>query len=272
MEKRMETEITTVDPAGHQVPTERLSAAQEAMVLAGQYEARIQNNNLKIAAMEEQKQGVIQRIATLLSALGVQEDVARVKHWWSKWMLRISTPLMWAVSFAVVYIALEPSFYTRKLWAGVIASAGAVSSLLAVETILYCLYKVLTPRHTALFNAIVTLVMVASLFGGMMHLAQARAALMKLQNCSESVSVIDDSESKGCSDDEIRKIREEIDKKNKRGMLLLAVGYEWMVGFFIFRAGRSFLRYRPVVNCFKEQNRLDQNILQCRQENVSLGA
>jgi hypothetical protein len=234
------------------------SILQDALLLQQRGEVATKKARRELAEFQQNEQAACKRIATLLSMLGIPEDVARVRYWWSRWCLGFGAPLMGFISFATVYVILEVSYYVQKLWAGVISAGAAVSALIGVELLLEGLHKVLAPRHTAIFNAIVTLLMVASFFGGLMHLAQARGLVMTVQSYSQSDSVIE-QEDKG-PDVDLAKLRQRIDSLNRRGMLLIALGYEWLVGFFVFRARKAFLRYKPLANAFRDREKAHEGV------------
>jgi len=237
-----------------------------------QQQAEINKNREKLRYWEEKKQDAERRKNALLNNLGVPVDVATVIYRWNLWGLLFAIPLMAGVTFAVTYIALLPSFYARKLWAAVIASAAAISAVIGVELFLHGLERVLAQRYRQLFNAIVTILMVACLFGGMMQLAQARALQMKLQSCETESVLEDESKAATGSDVDIDDIKKRIDRLNRRGMILLAVSFDWLFGLYVFRARKNYLTFKPLMNALRDEGKAENKIQKLRVKNAGMGA
>jgi hypothetical protein len=224
-------------------------------------------NQEEINQLEEKKRAIENDLQIEKRKSGhISEERARNEHRRARWRYYLSIPLG-ALSGILIYDSLAPSFYGHEYFALAVAIGAAILLIVGAELLLDCLGRSLTHRQMNIFIILTTLLMFTSALGGAIFFHKSRALQRELQQQSEESLIGKTSEDFLDAD----KIKQQIDKYNMHGMVLLFLGLEWLAGVFLWRSVKSKRRYEPMVSLMGKLDTTSAAIGEHKKENARFG-
>jgi len=194
----------------------------------------------RIAELDEEIPKVNKELESEMKSKKLTLESARGKLRGASWRLLLCG-VMAAVGICIIAWSLGASFYGNPLLLLAVSIGGTLAIFVCMEVFLMFLEPLLNRRQFYIFNTIVAAVMVGCFLAGFIHLSEARAVQMKINQATQADSMTFESELT-----DLDKLKRELDELSKRGMILLFIPFEWMMGVFFYISSKARRRSKPI--------------------------